>query len=328
MGQPVKPWLSIQDQIDRLQRRGMQISDKEAAAQWLSAVGYYRLSGYWYPFREIDSTASQAPRLSTFVAGTNLPEVVGLYEFDRNLKILVQTGLERVEVALRSQVGHQLGAIDPLAHTDPTHFRPTFTHPDWRATAQRRVERARGRDEFVDHHYAVYGGKFPIWVLTDVLDFSDLSKLYAGLKSSDQKVIAEWFGVGLPPSATKSHRRRWRDNPPLANWLEHLTVVRNICAHHGRLWNRLLTPVGTSPRVRHLPLFDSLPADQMQVERVYGTTCVIAYLLDAASPGHSWRTEVDDLVSTWFSTFTLRRTSEMGYPDFLSGPIRPEESRY
>jgi abortive infection bacteriophage resistance protein len=313
MPQPIKPWLSIEDQIDRLKRRGMHIPDEEVADQWLSAVGYYRLSGYWYPFREPDSTG-KARRLSTFVAGTTFTEVVGLYEFDRHLKTLIQSGVERVEVALRSQVGHKLGAIDPLSYTDPAHFRPTFNHGGWRGTAQGRVERARGRDEFVDHHYAVYGGPLPIWVLTDVLDFSDLSKLYAGLKSSDQRAIAEWFGVSLPPSATRSHRRRWRDDPPLANWLEHLTVVRNICAHHGRLWNRLLTPVGTSPRVRHLSVFDSLPIDQMQVERVYGTICLIAYLLDAASPAHSWRAKIDDLVDTWFAKFALRRTSEMGYP--------------
>lgn len=291
----------------------MQVPDAAAAAQWLSAVGYYRLSGYWYPFREIDLTG-QDRRLSTFTPGTTFTEVVGLYEFDRHLKTLIQSGLERVEVALRSQAGYRLGAIDPMAHTDPRHFRPTFNHSDWLETVQRRVKRARGRDDFVDHHFAVYGGRLPIWVLTDVLDFSDLSKLYAGLKSSEQKVISDWFGVAPLPSATKSQRQRWRDNPPLANWLEHLTVVRNICAHHGRLWNRLLTPIGTSPRVRHLSVFDSLPVDQGQVERAYGTICVIAYLLDAASPGHTWRAKVDDLVATWFSGFTLREAGEMGYP--------------
>lgn len=270
-------------------------------------------NSYWYPFREMDPIG-QARRLSTFVPGTTFTEVVGLYEFDRHLKALVQSGLERVEVALRSQIGHQLGAIDPMAHTDPVHFRPTFDHSAWWATAQGRVQRARGRDEFVDHHHAFYGGRIPIWVLTDVLDFSDLSKLYAGLKSSDQKAVSDWFGVGLPPSATRSQRQKWRAKPPLTNWLEHLAIVRNICAHHGRLWNRPLTPVGTSPRLRHLAGFNSLPGDQMQVERVYGTVCITGHLLDAASPGHSWRTKVDHLVSTWFSQFTLRTTGEMGYP--------------
>jgi abortive infection bacteriophage resistance protein len=109
MTQPLKPWLSIQDQIDRLRHRGMHIADEQAAAQWLSAVGYYRLSGYWYPFREIDSTGGPGRRRSTFVSGTTFMEVVGLCEFDRHLKTLIQSGLERIEVALRSQVGHQLG---------------------------------------------------------------------------------------------------------------------------------------------------------------------------------------------------------------------------
>jgi abortive infection bacteriophage resistance protein len=173
------------------------------------------------------------------------------------------------------------------------HFRPGFDHSTWRSTAQRRVDRARGRDEFVDHHYAVYGGQLPIWVLTDVLDFSDLSRLFAGLRSSDQRAIGDWFKVSPLPTASASQRRRWRDNHPLANWLEHLTVVRNICAHHGRLWNRTLTPIGTSLRVRHLAGFAALPDRQDQVERVYGTICVITHLLDTVSPQHTWRIDLD-----------------------------------
>lgn len=86
----------------------MHITDDASAAHWLSAVGYYRLSGYWYPFRELDITG-QSRRLSTFVEGTTFTEIVGLYEFDRHLKTQVQSGLERIEVALRSQIGHRLG---------------------------------------------------------------------------------------------------------------------------------------------------------------------------------------------------------------------------
>ena len=310
---PVKPWLSVQDQIIRLQSRGMLIPDADTATEWLSTVGYYRLSGYWYPFREIDTTG-QTRRISAFAAGTTFNDIVGLYEFDRQLKALITSGLERVEVALRSQIGHRLGAIGPMSHDDPTHFRSRFDHSTWRATAQRRVDRARGRDEFVDHHDTVYGGQLPIWVLTDVLDFSDLSRLFAGLQSSEQRSIGDWFGVSPTPTASQAQRRRWRDSHPLANWLEHLTVVRNICAHHSRLWNRTLTPVGTSPRVRHLAGFDALPEQQAQVERVYGTICVITHLLATVAPNSTWRTQVDNLAATTFARFTLRNTSEMGYP--------------
>lgn len=290
----------------------MHVPDTSAAARWLSTVGYYRLSGYWYPFREIDPSG-QTRRLNKFADGTTFAEVAGLYEFDRRLKEMIASGLERVEVALRSQIGHRLGAINPMSHDDPANFRPTFDHANWRAIAQRRVDRARGRDEFVDHHDAVYGGQLPIWVLTDVLDFSDLSRLFAGLTSPDQRVISDWFGVSPAPGASQGQRRWWRDSHPLANWLEHLTVVRNICAHHGRLWNRTLTPIGTSSRVRHLAGFDNLPTTQVQIERVYGTICVVTHLLNATAPGHSWRTELDSLIASSFAEFSHRSTREMGY---------------
>ena len=313
MTRPVKSWLSINDQVQRLGRRGMHIADPDAAARWLSAVGYYRLSGYWYPYRQLNP-AEAGKRLSTFEPGTTFDEITALYEFDRHLKALIHSGLERVEVALRSQIGHCLGAIDPMAHTDPTHFRATFDHTNWLRTASHRVDRARGRDQFVDHHDTNYGGQLPIWVLTDVLDFSDLSKLYAGLRAADQKTIAEYFAVTMAPDASQHIRRMWARNPPLVNWLEHLTIARNICAHHGRLWNRVLSPIGTAPRIRHLSVFDSLPEGQHQIERVYGTISVTAYLLDTASPGHTWRTKVNALIDTWFGRLPLRSTSEMGYP--------------
>jgi abortive infection bacteriophage resistance protein len=92
-------------------------------------------------------------------------------------------------------------------------------------------------------------------------------------------------------------------------------VVRNICAHHGRLWNRTLTRVGTSLRVRHLAGFAALPDRQDQVERVYGTICVITHLLDTVSPQHTWRIDRDNLVSTSFAKFTLRTHQPNGLPN-------------
>ena len=60
--------------------------------------------------------------------------------------------------------------------------------------------------------------------------------LYAGMTANDQKELAQWFKVTVAPGASKSARQAWARRPPLVNWLEHLTIVRNICAHHGRLW--------------------------------------------------------------------------------------------
>lgn len=317
---PIKPWLSIDEQLERLAERGMRIGDAEQARHALEVVGYYRLSGYWYPYREPDPTRDGG-RLDTFVPGADFAEVLALYDFDRALKNLVLHGIERIEVAFRSRIGHLLGEWGALAHTDPSRFRESFDHEEWWRTARRRIARARGRDEAVEHHRRHYGGVIPIWVLTDLLDFSDLSKLYEGMQSRDQRELAEWFKVTMAPDAGKRAREAWMKNPPLRNWLEHLTIVRNICAHHGRLWNRQLIPLGISRRVQHLSVFSELVAaldparpEQHQIERVFGTICVIGYLLDSVEPGNDWRKSVDSLVETSFPEGRHRSTTEMGFP--------------
>ena len=132
----------------------------------------------------------------------------------------------------------------------------------------------------------------PIWVLTGVLDFADLSKLFKGMNAPDQQAIMSWFGIERPPyepdaknrGKRKDDQKLWRNRPPLANWLMHLTVVRNTCAHHGRLWNRQLPPA-TTPT--HLPGFEGLPTGQF--ERVYGTICLISFLFEC----HLTRAYVD-----------------------------------
>ncbi|MGY2033551.1 Abi family protein [Nocardia gipuzkoensis] len=309
---PHKPFLPIPDQITLLTRRGMTIDPTDDAERWLKAIGYYRLSGYIYPFRAPDP-ADPAVRLDSYVPGTTFQEVVGLYEFDRHLKTLMLSALERIEVALRSQVAYTLGRHGAMAYKAPGVFRPQFCqsgdHNEWLAKALQRVARAKKSDHFVKHHMDAYHGELPIWAITDVLDFSDVSKLFAGMTRADQQSIASWFSIPRPPR----QRSRSSSNPgtPLTNFLLRLTIVRNICAHHSRLWNRKLAP--TSVKVLSAaPEFQGLPSDQF--EDMYGTICLTAFLLNTTSPGHTWTNKVGQLVQNSFANFTVRTEQEMGFP--------------
>ena len=96
----------------------MQIPDHAQAEHALATIGYYRLSGYWYPYREPDPSDPYR-RLDTFLPGTDFSEVIDLYDFDRALKTQVLHGIERVEVAFRSRIGYLIGKHGALAHTDP-----------------------------------------------------------------------------------------------------------------------------------------------------------------------------------------------------------------
>lgn len=123
-----KPWKSCDDQLDLLIARGMRITDRERALDYLERIGYYRLSGYWFAFRErsapqdLRDKAGERPKkvratriaLDTFRRGTTFQNAVDLYVFDKQLRLLVMDALERIEVALRVDVSHTLGQLDPF----------------------------------------------------------------------------------------------------------------------------------------------------------------------------------------------------------------------
>jgi abortive infection bacteriophage resistance protein len=190
-----KPHLTLAQQVDLLISRGMAIADRSAAEGYLSTVGYYRLSGYWYPYREI---AGDPPaRSDQFITGTSLDQVMALYDFDRRLKLLTLDALERVEITMRFRAGYVLGRRGPFAHLDSANFDGRFTKTretrpskfdEWNGKlAQAQI---RSREDFVTHFNTKYDGRLPIWVATELLDFGGLSFLYEGMHRTDREEIA------------------------------------------------------------------------------------------------------------------------------------------
>lgn len=310
MQKPLKPYLPTAALIKKLTDRGMTV-DPPHAEQWLNAVGYYRLSGYWYSYRKL-SAAGPPPRLDTFDADTDFGHVAALYEFDRELRGLMLDGLEHVEVALRSSLNEELGALGPLAYADPSHFRPGFDHAAWVKTAQRRIGRAIKSEGAVKHYSTHYGAQFPLWVLADQLDFADSSRLFEGLPARRQWSIAERLGIEIDRTRLSSNQlRKVNKVHPLVRWFEQLTIVRNTCAHHSRLWNRSFTPVGTAG-LRTSDSFATLPTDQS--EQLYGTALLIAEILTTVSPGSSWAAKFRSLVADSLEALPHRSARELGCP--------------
>ena len=123
-----KPWLSIGDQLDKLGSRGVDVSDREAGSRLLSAVGYYRVTGYLYPLREsepyVDTNGRKRARIhNNYRAGTTLEYAEALINFDRQLRMLTLDGIERIEISLRTQLGYVLAARRGQGTRDTHHGR-------------------------------------------------------------------------------------------------------------------------------------------------------------------------------------------------------------
>ena len=272
--------LTFSEQLSRLKARGLQWSDDEQALQQLAAISYYRLSAYWYPFRVRDS---QGNVTNQFIGGTTLDQVISLYDFDRQLRSLVLDALEHVEIAVRTcltyHMGHRYGAF---GHTDPANFHPKFDHARWLYNLESETERSS--DEFIRHYRSKYAGfpTVPVWMLTEVMSFGALSFFYKGLRNDrqrgveDKREVANRFDV---------HYRRMGD------WLHTLTYVRNVCAHHSRLWNRELA---IRPDRSREPEWS--PPLTPRNDRIFYILLILRHLLRCSGNGDHWATSVTTLL--------------------------------
>lgn len=261
-----KPPLTYDEQLDLLIQRGLMIADRKAALRWLKRVSYYRLSAYFVPFR--------VTRSDDFRPGTALHEVLSAYKFDGRLRLLVMQALERAEVAVRTSLtyfmGHQFGTF---GYTDCKNFHPAFDHAQF--INELNQEESRSNEEFPRAYRRKYGHSqgLPVWMATEITTLGRLSILYKHLRPQYRTAIAENFGVHEEVFGT---------------WLHSLTYVRNLCAHHCRLWNRTLAIRPTIPR--------RWPSASVGEGKVYSILLILNYLMTTVAPKSRWKKRAVNLL--------------------------------
>lgn len=305
MAQYTKSHLSLPAQLALLENRGLIVQDDAAAAACLHRNGYYRLSAYWYPFREIVSNQ----RTDTFLDGSHFEDAVALYIFDKKFKLHLLDALERVEIAVRVEMALLLGARDKFALSNPNIFHPNFvTHTDMNGETRfqkwtRKYQSAVGRstEEFVKHYHQKYGrnSPMPVWIAVELWDFGMLSSLFSGLRINDRQAISQRFDVS-----------NW---DLMESWLWCLNYVRNVIAHHGRLWNVNLSSNPKLPRRGLLPQLDHLRSLPLVNTRIYSVCCILCHFSRVINPQSSWPQQLVTLLNN-FPVMPYANIQAMGFP--------------
>jgi abortive infection bacteriophage resistance protein len=286
-----KPALSIADQIDLLERRGMIVPDRARAEHYLRHVSYYRLRAYWLPFEQPAPINGD----HMFSAGTSIEDALALYVFDRQLRLLVMDAIERIEVSLRGGWAYHLAMkYGPHGYLDPN----LYDRPDRYAKAFAGLleEVDRSTDTFIVHYRSKYNDpqQPPIWMTAEVMSLGQLSKWLGNLKfRADRQAIAKPYGL---------------DEKILISLAHHLTYVRNICAHHGRLWNKQFTVTMTLP---NSPAALKLAMNPASKRKLYNTLAVLGYLIGIVAPGSEWRRHLVELLGSC----ALAEPVAMGFPE-------------
>lgn len=297
---PPKPFLTYSDLVSILATRGMQVTDVQRAERKLAQLGYYRLSGFWYPARQFQYDEQQRQlcpitkkplRLDDFQPGTDFNEAVALYKFDKELRMLMLDAIERLEVNLKTVVAHEVGYHNPMAYTDLNFILPKWTRPytdrlgrqrnkwlEWSHKQQSHI--ARSQEDCIQWHFRA-GKSIPVWVAVEAWDFGDLSEFFELLTGKYQNLILNRLGLS--------------DARIFSRWVQQISYLRNRCAHHTRVWNQVSANALSVPLVE--PYFQRLQLDQDALKRLYGLISVIWFLLSRIAPGSTWIRDVADLIN-------------------------------
>ncbi|MEA0681703.1 Abi family protein [Xanthomonas campestris] len=292
-----RPHLSFEAQLEGLKNRGLIVTDDAAALAYLRRLGYYRLSAYLYPFRQSSMSIVDGKVVlhlsDNFKDGASFHDAINLYVFDKKLRMLVSDAIERIEVAIRVDIAYNMGRLHTFAHHQPEFLHGHFSskvkadtgltkHQEWLNKLRGLTDKSK--EDFVKHYRSKYGLPLPIWVSIEVWDFGLLSHFYAGMKLKEQEELANRFGIPSPNLMT--------------SWLRAINYVRNIAAHHGRLFNRNMVDYPIIPQEGQIPAFDPSWA-ALNVYRPYATLCVISYLMKRICPGSSWQARVKNHLQTF-----------------------------
>jgi abortive infection bacteriophage resistance protein len=286
---PNKPAYTISDQILLLKSIGMLFRDEQKAAELLKNISYYRLKGYWWDM-QTDFI------LHTIIPNTYFEDIVERYNFDRHLRLILFDAIERIEVALRTKMIYHLSiSYGGLWYLNPALFETTTIkfndgtvksiHLNTLDELQKEFKRSQ--EIFIKDHRSKHPNQnADAWKTLEVASMGTLSKLYKNLKHQlpEKAAIAKEMGLNL--------------HSELSSWLEAIAYVRNIIAHHSRLWSRNMVKKPTNQLRNPIGHWFSNPLLQVQTKKPFLIISAMLYLCNMVTPSHQIKTKILDLFNS------------------------------
>ena len=285
-----KTYSSPHDLVQLLQQRGLKIDNEAKAEHYIESIGYYRLSAYMHPLLMMPKT------MHRYKPGASFKRVMMLYRFDKKLRMLLLNEIEKIEIAVREAVMNITASMsgDDFWLIEGRHFANPRTFSDTTNLIDK--EYRKSTEDFIQHFKNEYSNPYqPAWILGELLTMGSVNMVYRNLKEDRiRKAISNRFG--LQPKVFES-------------WLTTLTLVRNACCHHSRVWNKVNFILPVMPRRIHRSWI-TLPVD---VQRTYFNICIIKYFVNTVSPNNDMLAKLRWL----FIDFPEIDLAAMGFPKGL-----------
>lgn len=270
-----KTYQSPTDIVALLQRRGLDIENPKSAEHYIRNIGYYRLSAYLYPLLKMPKEAH------LYKAGCSFQDALNLYRFDKKLRLFLFNEIEKVEIALRStlanimanETGNIFWMTDVSTFAKEDKFNRTMALVD--------KELNGSKEDFIQHFKEKYSNAYPpAWMLVEILPLGIVTRIYENIKSNAlKKKIADLFDLPVPV---------------FMSWLTVITLTRNSCCHHSRIWNKVYA---VNPKVAKKKLKRPWISQEVSPYRTFYEICIIKWFINIVSPNNDMKGHLQRLLT-------------------------------
>lgn len=282
-----KHYESPADLARLLQSRGMLLEDVGETELWLKRIGYYRLSAYWHPLLMVPKSAHR------FKVGARFGQALMMYRFDLALRLLIFRQIAKIEVAVRSAIVNIVSRESGYMYwmTNGSWFMNAGVFANSMSLIDK--EYRKSSEDFIVHFRNTYSEPYPpAWMLAEILPLGTLVTIFRNFRSARiKKLVAKEFDLSLPV---------------FDSWLNILTVTRNSCGHHSRVWNKVFSFSARLESNMRRPW-----VTHVSQGRIYFTLCIIKYFVDLVEPGNDMLAKLRWLMVD-FPEIDLRA---MGFPE-------------
>lgn len=225
----LKKPIKFNEQLNKLIEYGMVVNDKEKSLKILQEINYYRFTGYTIQFRKGLS--------NNYIEGTSFETIYSIYKFDEKLRNIFRKNIEKIEIYYKTQIAYHFSISKCITGSHNQHYAENnfYNKKGYKEVMNSLYNEKRYyKDTSVfKHHKQKYSSEMPLWVIVELISFSNMSKLYNAMYYSEKDEIAKAVGTG---------------RKILENHLHCLSVLRNKCSHAARLYNTNFSPPAKLPK--------------------------------------------------------------------------------
>lgn len=306
-----KPHLDINSQIRLLEERGLILSeeDREVLKNFLKYNSFSRITPYMRKFQY------RSDKNHRFKEGTRLSDILDVYNFDRKLKLIVFEAIEQIEVSWRMQFSYGFSILENMQevnevgirtwwYEDSTFFKNVTNHAKNLEKIDLYITKSIKSDPLIQNYNNKYNHPVrpPSWMVFELMSIGSLVMFFKNIISDLQpkRNIVHHYGLSLAGD--------------FDNWSHCVSYIRNICAHHARLWDSIMyvklkpptSPMFAWPSMAHLT------KENGELEqRFYPILCAIIYFVERTTPGTLFKSRIRNLIEDSGEKYKL----QIGFPE-------------